>query len=705
MLRALRTNPSLQGWRFGIWLNVICTISVLAINLGVTIWALSSSDANDGEIRRVLFQGNCAQVKKINTAGHAVINALSTLLLGASNYSMQCLAAPNRKDIDGAHKKQRWLNIGTHSMRNFKFSPVKFLRRCLWFLLLFSSMPLHLFYNSALFSALNAIEYNVVTTTDDFLGPNRRILSPPSTEDTLYAMALSGSLEKLENRECITAYGQDFQGARSNLIVILANETRSSRTTSATYQFGSGGGVEQSFDRWLCKDIQQNDKALNGKQKSGFCSAYLAELRANPSEWTVTGSPVKYCLSQPAGDICKLYFSPPIASVVIGMNFIKAVAIGLVLYTLKDAPLLTLGDAVGSFLEFPDETTESMGVVSRKDFRLHNGYATWISGPKPYDGSRQRRIHATGRARMWGFVAFYVGMILLMMVFFSLGIIRFEGGPSWDKIWGYGIGSVNAQTVITGAPDLPLIAVILLSNVPQLALSAVYFWYNNILTSIAMAMEWDQFGFIRKGLRVSTPQRGSQRGSYMLQLPYRLAVPLMITSGVLHWLASQSLFLADIDYVQSDPPVPKSSSGSTNKYGANGVESHFSTCGYSPLAILLLVLLAVVMVIILIIISMTRFLTGMPVAGNCSAAISAACHGLAKPGSGASEKPVMWGEVVVHEVDGTLKRRCAFTSEEVSKPVEGRIYPEDVGLGRSRSASLESGLGEEGDRLVSGSDG
>jgi hypothetical protein len=144
MLRALRANPSLQGWKFGILLNVICTAVVFAINLALTTWALAISDTSASDDRRVLYQSSCTRVKMVNTAGHVVINALSTLLLAASNYSMQCLAAPSRQDVDSAHKKQTWLNIGTHSMRNFRLSPVNPLRRCLWYFLLVSSLPLHL---------------------------------------------------------------------------------------------------------------------------------------------------------------------------------------------------------------------------------------------------------------------------------------------------------------------------------------------------------------------------------------------------------------------------------------------------------------------------------------------------------------------------------------------------------------------------------
>jgi hypothetical protein len=144
MLRRLKAKPALQGWRFGIWLNVVCATTVLAINFGVTVWALTTSGTTDGDNRRSLFEGDCSSVKKINTAGHVVINALSTILLSASNYSMQCLVAPNRKEVDGAHEKQTWLNIGTHSLRNLKKAHTTPLRRCLWWLLAISSLPLHL---------------------------------------------------------------------------------------------------------------------------------------------------------------------------------------------------------------------------------------------------------------------------------------------------------------------------------------------------------------------------------------------------------------------------------------------------------------------------------------------------------------------------------------------------------------------------------
>lgn len=282
---------------------------------------------------------------------------------------------------------------------------------------------------------------------------------------------------------------------------------------------------------------------------------------------------------------------------------------------------------------------------------------------------------------------------MVIGVFLGLGLSRFDGAPTWSKILANGIGTATGQTVITGGMPLPFLAVVVLTNVPQLLLSLIYFSYNSLLTTIAAANEWSQFAVTRKPLRVSSSPRGAQRSSHLLQLPYRLAIPLMITSTVLHWLTSQAIFLADVDAIPSSPPIP-SRTWELATETVNNVTGHFSTCGYSPFAIILLMIFGITMILVLVVVSRTRFSTGMPVVGNCSAAISAACHGGSK-GEDMGEAvgmPVMWGEVEVEEADGTVRRRCAFSSREVKVPVEGRVYPGEGGDGPREGG--DAGCGE-----------
>lgn len=131
-------RPLRKGWRFGVFLGFLTCLCVLLLNLTLTIWASTQSKNNSGHI----FQGSCAAAKRYNMGLHVVINVLSTLLLGASNYCMQCLSAPTRTIITQAHKEGKWADIGVQSLINLRWS-VRW-KKVVWALLVVSSLPLHL---------------------------------------------------------------------------------------------------------------------------------------------------------------------------------------------------------------------------------------------------------------------------------------------------------------------------------------------------------------------------------------------------------------------------------------------------------------------------------------------------------------------------------------------------------------------------------
>jgi len=130
----------MTGWRFGV---VSCAASasiVFVINVSVTLWAWRRHGFTGG--RGTLFDGSCTRSRPYNTAIHVVINILSTLLLSASNCCMQCLSAPTRREIDTAHSRKGWLDIGVPSIRNL--SRISGRKTLLWCILGLSSLPLHL---------------------------------------------------------------------------------------------------------------------------------------------------------------------------------------------------------------------------------------------------------------------------------------------------------------------------------------------------------------------------------------------------------------------------------------------------------------------------------------------------------------------------------------------------------------------------------
>lgn len=89
-----------------------------------------------------VFHGDCARAKTINTWLQLAVNVLSTILLGASNYCMQCLGSPTREEVDKAHSKGRFLHLGVPSMHNIM--DIGLSRKLLWLSLVISAFPLHL---------------------------------------------------------------------------------------------------------------------------------------------------------------------------------------------------------------------------------------------------------------------------------------------------------------------------------------------------------------------------------------------------------------------------------------------------------------------------------------------------------------------------------------------------------------------------------
>lgn len=112
----------------------------LMINLGAGIWVALRLGLSDSIAQ--IYRGDCARVEKFNTWVHLAINVLSTVLLSGSNYCMQCLSAPSREDVNAAHAKGQWLDIGIPSVHNLRSISTK--KVGLWWCLGLSSVPLHL---------------------------------------------------------------------------------------------------------------------------------------------------------------------------------------------------------------------------------------------------------------------------------------------------------------------------------------------------------------------------------------------------------------------------------------------------------------------------------------------------------------------------------------------------------------------------------
>jgi hypothetical protein len=119
---------------------VIISTLVLVLNTAWVAYFAINTEIKYGI--GTVYRGTRSQVKRYSLWIHLLINLLSTILLGTSNYCMQLLVAPTREEVDKIHKEHKWLDIGIQSVRNL--GNASNFRKVLWFCLAISSGGLHL---------------------------------------------------------------------------------------------------------------------------------------------------------------------------------------------------------------------------------------------------------------------------------------------------------------------------------------------------------------------------------------------------------------------------------------------------------------------------------------------------------------------------------------------------------------------------------
>lgn len=129
-----------KGWRRSTALFALASLVAFLANVATLIWASRQKRIQDNTV--LVYQGSERKMKDLNAGLHAVITGLSSLLLAGGNACMQVMMAPSRKDIDDAHSKGHWLDIGVSGLRNLFTIPVK--RTFIWLVVALTTVPLHL---------------------------------------------------------------------------------------------------------------------------------------------------------------------------------------------------------------------------------------------------------------------------------------------------------------------------------------------------------------------------------------------------------------------------------------------------------------------------------------------------------------------------------------------------------------------------------
>lgn len=187
---------------------------------------------------------------------------------------------------------------------------------------------------------------------------------------------------------------------------------------------------------WICTDtspiLRNNEPPCD-----------IAKAQRNADQWTIRSMRVDHCLTRISPSHCKLQFSQAILITVLLMNAAKFAVMAWTYYFQKDMTLVTLGDAVASFLIIADDLTVSRCLMSKRD--VAHGPLRWrlkaVSGedtntakrpnthplPQTYSGNASRRWFLAASAKRWSVtIALIIAALILVAILPRLGTTSYS---------------------------------------------------------------------------------------------------------------------------------------------------------------------------------------------------------------------------------------------------------------------------------------
>ena len=204
--------------------------------------------------------------------------------------------------------------------------------------------------------------------------------------------ASAPSYEELTPSQCVNLYNTDFVSNRRNLFLIT-NQASSATFNNTLLKVFMVQGNDTSPTNWMCSNSRLGPH--------GCDTGKLSSMVANGNPWLLTLSTgeeveVSRCRSEITHEKCKVQFSLGIMITVICCNLVKACAMIMTVVRSREPTLVTLGDAIDSFLRISDPTTTGICFADRRyiDGEWRHGKRT---GPRQW---KQRGVQ-----RWWNSVS------------------------------------------------------------------------------------------------------------------------------------------------------------------------------------------------------------------------------------------------------------------------------------------------------------
>ncbi|KAF2442490.1 hypothetical protein P171DRAFT_365159 [Karstenula rhodostoma CBS 690.94] len=340
-LTKVTSNSRFHGWRVGVLFGVVSSATILCFNMAVLAFVASTKHGFEGGFAEP-FNLEAHKLSRLSTLIHVLINALSTILLAASNFTMQVISSPTRDDLDKAYKSGEWFDVGVLSIRNLKQIPRRRLAICI--VLGLSPIPLHLFYNSAAIYIATTNQYNVHIINQ--ASWNWRNLG----FDTAYEDLSRG--EWRDQYDTALVHHGDLYIGFNETAKLINGELIVDTNWNPNTAWELGG--DRTLIHFLASSNVNSTEWLNFTSKSDTITPAFPDYAR-----------VAQVFAHRAPRRDKIVFSLYLLVIVIACNTVKLITLVFVLLMEKSDFAVTLGDCAASFLHSPDPSTTRMCVYSR----------------------------------------------------------------------------------------------------------------------------------------------------------------------------------------------------------------------------------------------------------------------------------------------------------------------------------------------------
>ena len=217
------------------------------------------------------------------------------------------------------------------------------------------------------------------------------------------------NLTMLNTTRCANIYATDYVSNYLNVLVVTTNATSNPGSILAGYQYyyapsslGDFSSEVRDWD-WICNGVPNC-------AKGPFASPFTVE-------GTEGGYLISHCLAQPTQPQCTVQIFPQLLIIVIVFNALKAIFFIILLMKRNFTPLMTIGDAITSFMTKPDPNSLLSGPYSSESIRkmyladplrlsIKHQNHTWMQNraqqrAKPWHNKRRFWAAAPGPKR-WG---------------------------------------------------------------------------------------------------------------------------------------------------------------------------------------------------------------------------------------------------------------------------------------------------------------